>query len=113
MNRQVSKRVRTNLKKNDQVVVIAGKDRGKKGRILQIEPLKYRVLVEKVNMIKRHTKPQKDEKGGIVEKEASIHLSNVMYLEEGSDKGVRIGKKFLEDGRKVRIARGSGEVLDR
>ncbi len=113
MNRQASKRVSTNLKKGDQVVVIAGKDRGKQGRILQILPLKSKVLVEKVNMIKRHTKQQKEQEGGIVEKEAPIHLSNVMYLDATSGKGVRIGKKTLEDGRKVRIARGSGEVLDR
>ena len=111
MSRQMTKRVASNLKKGDLVVVIAGKDRGKTGRILQMLPVKNAVLVEKVNMIKRHTKPQKDKEGGIVEKEAPIHASNVMFYDR--DKGVRIGKKFLEDGRKVRIARGSGEVLDK
>jgi len=106
-------RFRTNLKKGDQVVVISGKDKGRKGRILQMLPKKNSVLVEKVNMIKRHTKPQKEQEGGIIEKEAAIHVSNIMYLDAISGKGIRIGKKILEDGRKVRIARDSGEVLDK
>lgn len=108
--------MQSKLKKGDQVVVIAGKDRGKKGRILKMIPKSEAVLIEGVNMIKRHTKPQKDQDGGIVEKEAPINISNVMYLDTASGKGVRLGKKFLEDGRKVRIMRvkgGSGEVIDR
>lgn len=109
MKNQIS----TNLKKGDQVVVITGKDRGKKGRVLKMIPKERAVLVEGVNMIKRHTKPQKDQEGGIVEREASIDISNVMYLDATSGKGVRLGKKLLEDGRKVRIMRGSGEVIDR
>lgn len=100
------------LKKGDQVIVIAGKDKGKRGRILKALPGKDRVFVEGVNQIKRHTKPTKDDQGGIVEKEASLHVSNVMLLDPSSGKGTRVGAKFLKDGRKVRVARGSGEVLD-
>lgn len=105
--------VKTDLKKGDQVVVVSGKDRGRRGRILQVMPKKQAVLVEKVNMIKRHTKQRKDHEGGIVEKEAPVHISNVMYFETVSGKGVRLGVKYLEDGRKVRISRSSGEVLDK
>ncbi|MEO5341212.1 MAG: 50S ribosomal protein L24 [Magnetococcus sp. MYC-9] len=105
--------MKTNLKKGDQVVVIAGRDRGKRGRILQVLLKEGSVLVEQVNMVKRHTKPQKGQEGGIVEKEAPIDISNVMYLDVTSGKGVRLGKKFLEDGRKVRVMCGSGEVIDR
>ncbi|MBF0156508.1 MAG: 50S ribosomal protein L24 [Magnetococcales bacterium] len=103
---------KTSLKKGDRVVVITGKDKGKHGGILQVLPAKGSVLVEKVNMVKRHTKPGKDSAGGIIEKEAPVHLSNVMLVDGGSGQGTRIGKKVLEDGRKVRVARRSGEVLD-
>lgn len=110
MKNQIS----TSLKKNDQVVVITGKDKGKKGRILKMMPKGNSVIIEGVNMVKRHTKPQKEQDGGIIEKEAPINISNVMYHDATSDKGVRIGKKILEDGRKVRVMRGaSGEVIDR
>ena len=109
MKNQIS----TNLKKGDQVVVITGKDRGKKGRVLKMIPKGNAVLIEGVNMVKRHTKPQKDQDGGIIEKEAPIKISNVMYLDATSGRGVRLGKKFLEDGRKVRVMCGSGEVIDR
>lgn len=105
--------IRTDLKKGDQVVVITGKDRGKKGRILQVLLKEGALLVERINMVKRHTKPQKGQEGGIVEKEAPIHISNVMYLDAASGKGVRLGKKILQDGRKVRVMSGSGEVIDR
>ncbi|MBF0184582.1 MAG: 50S ribosomal protein L24 [Magnetococcales bacterium] len=105
--------INTNLKKGDQVVVITGKDKGKRGRILQVSLKEGTVLVERVNMVKRHTKPQRGQQGGIVEKEAPVHISNVMYFDMASGKGVRLGKKLLEDGRKVRIMSGSGEVIDR
>jgi large subunit ribosomal protein L24 len=104
---------KTSLKKGDRVVVIAGKDRGKRGTILQVIPDKSAVVVEKVNLIKRHTKPSKASEGGIIERESPVHISNVMLLDPDTGKGVRIGKKVLEDGRKVRVACGSGEVLDR
>lgn len=104
---------RSALKKGDQVVVITGKDKGKRGKILKIISDSQSALVERVNMIKRHTKAAKDKEAGIVEKEAPIHLSNIMYFDVATGKATRIGKKFLADGRKVRVARASGETLDR
>lgn len=104
---------KTMLKKGDQVVVIAGKDKGRRGRILLVITDKSRVLVEKVNMIKRHSKPTKNQAGGIVEKEAPIHISNVMIVDPASGKGTRIKSRVLGDGRKVRVAVRSGETLDR
>jgi large subunit ribosomal protein L24 len=109
----MNKQFKTNLKKNDTVIVMTGKDKGKQGRILQILPKKGAVLVENINMMKRHTKQDQKSEGGIVEKEAPINISNVMYYETVSGKGVRIAHKTLEDGRKVRCAAGSGEVLDK
>jgi large subunit ribosomal protein L24 len=104
---------KTSLKKGDTVIVTTGKDKGKQGRILQMLPKKHAVLVENVNMMKRHTKQDQKNEGGIVEKEAPLHISNVMYYETISGKCVRISHKTLEDGRKVRCAAGSGEVLDK
>jgi len=104
---------KSNLKKGDLVIVTTGRDKKKTGRILQLVRKKNAVLVEKVNMVKRHTKQGKNEEGGIIEKEAPVALSNVMYYDVSSSKGVRIGKKILEDGRKVRVMRGSGEVIDK
>ena len=103
------------IRKNDQVVVRAGKDRGKKGRVLSVIPGKNRVVVEGVNMIKRHTRPnpQKNIKGGIVEREAAIHASNVMLLDPDTNEPTRVGKKVLSDGSRVRIGRKSGAVVDK
>ncbi len=103
------------IRKNDQVVVRAGKDRGKKGRVLSVIPGRNRVIVEGVNLIKRHTRPnpQKNIKGGIVEREASIHASNVMLLDPDSNEPTRIGTKKLPDGSRVRIGRKSGAVVDK
>ena len=100
------------IRKGDQVIVIAGSDKGKKGSVSRVAG--DRVFVENVNMIKRHTKPnpQAGNAGGIVEKEASIHVSNVMLLNPASGKGERIGFKVLENGRKVRVFRSSGEAID-
>jgi large subunit ribosomal protein L24 len=109
----MNKHFKTSLKKGDTVIVRAGKDKGKQGRILQLLPKKQSLLVENVNMMKRHTKQDQKNEGGIVEKEAPIHISNVMYYETVSGKGVRISHTTLEDGRKVRSAAGSGEVLDK
>ena len=106
-------RLATSIRKNDNVLVVTGKDRGKRGRVLKIVPDKNRLIVEGVNMIKRHTKPGRTEQGGIIEREAAIHVSNVALLDPKSDKPTKIGFKFLEDGRKVRIARASGETIDR
>src|SRR6185503_19312135 len=106
---------RPQIRKNDQVLVRAGKDRGKRGRVLIVLPDKNRLVVEGVNVIKRHTKPnpQKNIKGGIVEREASIHLSNVMLVDPDTDAPSRLGARFLEDGTKVRVAGKSGAVLDK
>ena len=100
------------IKKGDQVVVIAGKDKGKKGDVVRVEG--DRVVVSNVNIIKRHTKPnpQAGVAGGVVEREASIHISNVAVLNPATGKGERVGFKVLEDGRKLRVFRSSGEALD-
>ena len=103
------------LRKNDQVIVRTGKDRGKRGRILRVIGDKNRVVVEGVNLIKRHTRPnpQKNIKGGIVEREASIHASNVMLVDPDTDEASRLGTKVMPDGRRVRISRKSGQVVDK
>jgi len=103
------------VRKNDEVIVLTGKDRGKRGRVLQVLPERNRVVVEGVNMIKRHTKPnpQKNIKGGIVEREGSIHASNVQPIDPESGKATRVGRAVLEDGRRVRVSRRSGSVLDK
>ena len=100
------------IKKGDQVVVIAGKDKGKKGDVVCVEG--DRVVVSNVNIIKRHTKPnpQAGVAGGVVEREASMHISNIALFNPASGKGERIGFKVLEDGRKLRVFRSSGEALD-
>lgn len=102
-----------NVKKGDRVVVLAGKDKGKKGEVIASFPSEQRVVVQGVNMVKRHTRPSATAQGGIVEKEAPIHVSNVAHEDPKDGKPTRIGHKILEDGRKVRVARRSGEVIDR
>ena len=103
------------IRKNDQVIVRAGKDRGKKGRVLSVVPATNRVIVEGVNLIKRHTRPnpQKNIKGGIVEREAAIHASNVMLLCGECGKRTRIGHKLLQDGTKTRVCRHCEGALDK
>ena len=103
------------IRKNDQVAVRAGKDRGKRGRVLVVLPDKNRVVVEGVNLVKRHTKPnpQKNIKGGIVEREAAIHASNVMLIDPETNVPTRIGSRTLADGSRVRIGRKSGAVVDK
>ena len=105
------------IKKNDMVVVISGKDRdlAKPRRVLQVLPAKQRVLVEGAQMIKRHTRPnpQKNIKGGIVERESTMHISNVMLVDPETKKPTRVGIKKLEDGKRVRMARRSGAVIDK
>lgn len=100
------------IKKGDQVVVIAGKDKGKKGDVVRVDG--DRVVVSNVNIVKRHTKPnpQAGVAGGVVERESSIHISNVALFNPATGKGERIGFKVLEDGRKLRVFRSSGEALD-
>lgn len=101
------------IKKGDTVIVTAGKDKGKTGKVLYAIPKTNRVLVEGVNMITKHQKPNaKVQQGGIIHQEAPIHVSNVMYYEAKTKKGTRIGHKFLENGKKVRVSVKTGEVLD-
>jgi large subunit ribosomal protein L24 len=105
----------TPIRRNDNVVVITGKDRGKRGRVLKVDPAKNRLVVEGVNFIKRHTKPnpQRQIKGGVVEREASLHASNVQLVCPECSKPTRLGRKILGDGRKVRICRKCEGVVDR
>ena len=99
--------------KDDTVVVLSGKYRGKMGRVLVVIPKKSKVIVEHVNMIKRHTRPNptKGVQGGIVEREGAIDASNVMVVDPGSGKPTRVGHKLLTDGKKERISRRSGEMI--
>ena len=102
------------VRKGDTVMVVAGKDRGKRGRVLRVMPEESRVVVERINMIKKHQRPtQKLRQGGIIEREGSIHLSNVMLVDPTSDRPTRIGMRALADGKKVRVARKSGEIIDK
>jgi large subunit ribosomal protein L24 len=108
-------RLATPIRKNDSVVVITGKDRGKRGRVLKVVPDNNRLIVEGVNVIKRHTKPnpQRGIKGGVVEREAALHASNVQIVCPECGKPTRIGKKVLGDGRKVRVCRKCEGVVDK
>ncbi|WP_169546169.1 50S ribosomal protein L24 [Sneathiella aquimaris] len=100
------------VKKGDKVVVLAGKDKGKSGEVLSVVREDRRAFVAGVNMVKRHTKQSQTDAGGIVEKEASIHLSNLALQDPKDGKATRVGYKTLDDGRKVRFAKRSGEVID-
>jgi len=100
------------IRKGDSVIVRTGRDKGKRGDVLKVIPAEERVIVQGVNMVKRHTKPSQAGPGGIVEKEAPIHISNVAHVDPKDDKATRIGFKVLDDGRKVRFAKRSGEVID-
>jgi large subunit ribosomal protein L24 len=101
------------IKKGDRVVVLAGRDKGRQGEILKVDPKDGRVVVQGVAMVKRHTKPSGMREGGIIEKEAAIDVSNVAVVDPSDGKATRVGFKFLEDGRKVRFSRRTGELLDR
>jgi len=100
------------IRKGDQVLVITGKNRGQKGQVVRVAG--DRVVVSNINLIKRHTKanPQANQPGGIVEREAPIHISNVMVFNPATGKGDRVGFKVLDDGRKLRVFRSSGEAVD-
>jgi len=108
-------RLQTPIRKNDNVLVMTGKDRGKRGRVLRVLPDKNRLVVEGVNFVKRHTKPNpsKNVKGGIVEREASLHASNVQLVCPECGAATRIGRRLLDDGRKVRICRKCEGVVDK
>ena len=101
------------IKRGDNVVVISGRDKGKSGEVLRVYPAEARAIVQGVHIARRHTKPRMGDPGGIVEKELAIHVSNLAHVDPQSGKPTRVGYKFLDDGRKVRFARRSGEMLDK
>ena len=104
--------IKMRVKRGDQVVVLTGRDKGKTGEVLRVDRDRSRVLVQGVNMIKRHQRPTQTSPGGINEFEASIHVSNVALIDPDTRKPTRVGYKTLDDGRKVRFAKRSGEIID-
>ena len=105
--------MKTRIRRDDEVMVTAGRDKGVRGKVIRVMPAEGKVLVSKVNMVKRHTRPTQSSAGGIIEKEAPLALSNIQFYCPSCKMGVRLGVKALEDGRKVRTCRKCGEVLDR
>jgi large subunit ribosomal protein L24 len=106
--------IKFHVRKDDLVQVIAGKEKGKSGKVLKVLPHKNRVVVEKVNFIKRHSRPTgKTRQGGIIQKEAPIHVSNVLLLCSKCNRGVRMGKRILEGGKKALVCKKCGELIER
>jgi large subunit ribosomal protein L24 len=101
------------IKKGDNVVVISGRDKGKRGEVLRVFPDEARLIVQNVHVARRHTKQQLGNPGGIIDKELTIHVSNVAHIDPRSGQPTRVGYRVLDNGRKVRFARRSGEVLDK
>ena len=101
------------IKKGDRVVVVTGRDRGKQGEVLRVVRKEDRLIVQGVNMVKRHSRPSAGHPGGIIDKEAPIHISNVAHVDPSTSRPTRVGYKLLDDGRKVRFAKRSGEMIDR
>ena len=101
------------IKKGDTVVVLTGRDKGKSGEVIKVRPKDQRVVVRGVNMIKRHTRPSQTTPGGVLEREAALHISNLAIADPKDGKPTRVGYRVLEDGRKVRFAKRSGEIVDR
>jgi large subunit ribosomal protein L24 len=100
------------IRKGDTVIVIAGDDKGKTGRVLSVDAEKQRVIIEKVNFVKRHTKARgQNNQGGILEKEAPVHISNVLLFDAKAGKGVRIGTRTTKDGRRERVSKATGETV--
>ncbi len=104
--------VKLKIKKGDQVIVIAGRDKGARGEVLKVLPKENRAIVKGVNLVKRHQKATQTAEGGIITKEAPIHISNLAHIDPKDGKPTRVGFKVLEDGRKVRYSKRSGEVID-
>ncbi len=100
------------IKKGDKVVVLTGRDKGKTGEVVQVMPREERALVRGVNLVKRHQRQTASQEGGIISKEAPIHLSNLAYADPKDGKPTRVGFKILDDGRKVRFAKRSGDLID-
>ncbi|MEE2654378.1 MAG: 50S ribosomal protein L24 [Pseudomonadota bacterium] len=107
-NHKITKKIR----KGDNVQVLTGKDKGKTGDVLKVLRDEHRVIVQGVNIVKRHTAPSQNNPGGIDQKESAVHISNVSLVDPESGRPTKVGFKLLEDGRKVRVARGSGEMID-
>jgi large subunit ribosomal protein L24 len=106
-------KMKIKIKKGDNVVVISGRDKGRSGEVLRVFPTEGRLVVQGVHVARRHTKPRMGDPGGIVDKELTIHVSNVAHVDPQSGKPTRVGYRMLDGGRKVRVARRSGEVLDK
>jgi len=100
------------IRKGDKVVVLTGKDKGRKGEVIKVLPKQNRALVAGVNMVKRHQRPSQTDPGGIIEKEALMNVSNLALVDPKTGAATRVGYKFLDNGRKVRFARKSGEIID-
>ena len=100
------------IKKGDRVIVTTGRDKGKRGEVRQVMPEEGRAIVAGVNLVRRHTRQTPQTEGGIITKESTIHLSNLAILDPKTGKPTRVGFKILDDGRKVRVARGSGDLID-
>jgi large subunit ribosomal protein L24 len=100
------------IKKGDRVIVTAGRDKGKRGEVRQVIPENGRAIVAGVNLVRRHTRQTAQTEGGIISKESTIHLSNLAMLDPKTGKPTRVGFKILDDGRKVRVAKGSGDLID-
>lgn len=107
-----AKQKKFKIKKGDRVVVVTGRDKGRKGEVLSVLRDRLRVLVQGVNMVKRHTRPSQTSPGGIIEKEATIHISNIAIVDPKGGAATKVGYKNLKDGRKVRFAKNSGEIID-
>ncbi len=102
------------IRKGDIVMVIAGDDKGKTGRVLSVDEAKYRVTVEKINYVKRHTRARsQNQPGGIIEKEAPLHISNVMLFDPKAGRGVRVGVRLTKDGKRERISRATGDAISK
>jgi large subunit ribosomal protein L24 len=104
--------VKLKIRKGDRVVVVTGRDKGKAGQVLNVLPAENRAIVQGVNVVRRHQKQTPSQEGGIVSKEMPIHLSNIALADPKSGKATRVGYKFLKDGKKVRVAKRSGEIID-
>ena len=113
MSVKKAEKIKMRVRRGDNVVVISGRDKGKTGEVLRVDNARNRVLVQGVNMVKRHQRPSQTSPGGINQFEAMIHRSNIALVDPKTDKPTRVGFKTLDDGRKVRVALRSGEVIDR
>ena len=100
------------IRKGDKVIVLSGRDKGRTGEVFEVRPAENKALVRGVNLVKRHQKQTQNQEGGIISKESPIHLSNIAFADPTTGKPTRVGFKTLEDGRKVRFAKASGETID-